>query len=72
MFSISLFLKIITMQLDIVILKLPKKKKNDKNEKSFVFQKNQKNDEPLKKWKVMKKWHAGQPAIFTYSQCFSQ
>ena len=49
MFSISLFLKIITMQLDIVILKLPKKKKNDKNEKSFVFQKNQKNDEPLKK-----------------------
>ena len=28
------------MQLDIVILKLPKKKK--KNEKSFVFQKNEK------------------------------
>ena len=32
------------MQLDIVILKLPKKKKT-KNEKSFVFQKNEKNDE---------------------------
>ena len=34
------------MQLDIVILKLPKKKKKKtKNEKSFVFQKNEKNDE---------------------------
>ena len=33
------------MQLDIVILKLPKKKKKTKNEKSFVFQKNEKNDE---------------------------
>ena len=49
MFSISLFFKNYYDAIGYCYLEVTKKKKKDKNEKSFVFQKNEKNVEPLKK-----------------------